>query len=400
VSRRVGRRSARRDIGPIIAGPPLVYAPDVQDPTPVVSRDRLLALDVFRGVTMAGMVIVNNPGDWSHVYAPLLHAPWDGWTPTDLIFPFFLFIVGVSITLSKKTDGWSILRRTAILFAIGLFLNAFPRFDIAHLRWPGVLQRIALCYGAAAAFVYWRRASGRGDERLVRDIILAILVLLFGYWAVMVLIPGSTGMLGDLSMQGNVAARVDRTLLAGHIYRPYYDPEGLLSTLPAIGTTLFGVLTGLWLRQSRTTGAKANGLIAAGVIGIIVGLIWGLWFPINKALWTSSYTVFAAGGAALLLGLCLLVIDVAGWKAWTRPFVILGRNALALYVLSGLLTDIIHAIRVGPGEGTTLHGWIYQHGFVPFLSPINASLAFAIANLVVLFLALWAMDRRGIMWRV
>jgi predicted acyltransferase len=395
--------------------------------------DRLVALDVFRGITMAFMVIVNNGGDGAHVYAPLRHAAWHGWTPTDLVFPFFLFIVGTAMTMSRKTSSWaSIAKRALMLLGIALFLSAFPLFNIATLRWPGVLQRIAVCYFAAAVFVKWRGSAVVGArsapnaanalsepneqsaKRLARDTIIAIAVLLIGYWAVMMFVPGSTGIAGDLTQEGNVAARVDRALMAGHIYRPLYDPEGLLSTVPAIATTLMGVLVGLLLRTRRSVTWKSATLAIAGVALVAAGLLWDQSFPINKALWTSSYVLFAGGAAALTLAACLWLIDARGWRSWTRPFVILGRNALALFVMSALLAKTLNAIHVpaaagaagaGPaagnaGAGITLKAWIYHAMFEPLAAPINASLLYAIANLVVLFVVLWLMSRRGWYWRV
>lgn len=366
--------------------------------------ERLVALDVFRGLTMAAMVVVNNPGDWGHVYPPLLHAPWHGWTPTDLVFPFFLFMVGVSITLSRKTASWTgILRRTLLLIGIGLFLNAYPRFDLAHLRWPGVLQRIGLCYGAAAALLklqgFERPERNRGA--LARNMALAVVGLLLGYWAVMVMVPGSFGTTGDLSLEGNVAARIDRALLAGHIYRPAYDPEGLVSTLPAIGTTLLGVLGGFWLRAPRSVAGRSGGFLVAGAGLLVMGSLWDLWLPINKPLWTGSYVLLTAGLAAMFLGACLWLIDVRGWRIWTRPFVILGRNALVLYVLSGLLADTLSIIHIGGGEAApSLGTLIYQRAFVPLASPYNSSLLFALANLAVLFVILWWLHRRRLWLRV
>ncbi len=360
---------------------------------------RLVSLDVFRGVTMAGMVIVNNPGDWNTVYWPLLHAAWHGWTPTDLIFPFFLFIVGVSITLSTKKGTWTaIARRVAIIFALGLFLNLYPRFDIVAWRIPGVLQRIALCYGAGA--IAHRLTTG--DRRRQGTMLAALAGLLAVlYWLVMALVPAPGGVAGDLSAEGNLAAWLDRTLLSGHIYRPHYDPEGILSTVPAIATTLCGILAGLWLGSAETGSRKASGLLAAGVAGVIVGYSWGAVFPINKALWTSSYVALTAGLACLLLSASYWAIDVRGWRRWTRPLVILGVNAIALYVLSGLLVDTLSVIRVGDAAASLpLNTFIYREHFAPLAAPKNASLLYACAHLAVMFAVLAWMYRRRIFLRV
>lgn len=360
-------------------------------PTDAQSSTRLVSLDVFRGITMAAMVIVNNPGDWDTVYAPLLHAPWHGLTPTDLIFPFFLFIVGVAITLSKRVaTAGSILKRAAIIFAIGLFLNGFPTFDLSSWRIPGVLQRIAVCY-AIAALIYarWRRPE-----------VLASLAAMFMilYWVVMMFLPLGGGVAGDLSPDGNVAARLDRMLMSGHLWKPTWDPEGLLSTVPSVATTLLGVLAGVWLGSAQAPGRKAALLAVAGAAAIVIGLAWNTVFPINKSLWTSSYVMCTAGAAAMFLALCYWAIDVRKWRRGATPFVILGVNALALYALSGLLASTLGSVNV-PGSAESLQGWIYREGFAPLASPKNASLLYAMANLGVLFVVLLWMYRRRIFLR-
>ena len=361
---------------------------------------RLVSLDVFRGLTMAAMVIVNNPGDWGNVYAPLLHADWHGWTPTDLIFPFFLFIVGVSITLSSKTSGWgSIVRRSAIILALGLFLAGYPRFDMDRWRIPGVLQRIALCYLAAAGLY----KLTTGDRRRQAVIVTATaLMLAVAYWAVMVLVPVPGGAAGDLTPEGNLAAWLDRTLMDGHLWRPRWDPEGLLSTVPAISTTLLGIVAGLCLKTEWSPSRKAAALAIGGVVAIAVGLAWDVVFPINKNIWTSSYAVFTAGAASLLLAACYWLIDVRGWQRWTTPFVVLGVNAITLFVASGLLVKTLALIRVtGPEGGSiSVSRWAYLELFAPLASPKNASLLYAIANLVVLYALLWWMYRRRLFLRV
>ena len=384
---------------------------------------RLVSLDVFRGITMAAMVIVNNPGDWGNVYAPLLHAPWHGWTPTDLIFPFFLFIVGVSITLSRKSAGWgTIARRAAIIFALGLFLAGYPRFDVERWRIPGVLQRIALCYFFAAGLYRVLAGSkdthaGSKDPAYARDagskvpayvraapaVITAVaLILALAYWAVMMLVPPPGGVAGDLTPDGNLAAWLDRALMEGHLWRPRWDPEGLLSTVPAITTTLLGVLAGMALAEPVGGERKAMRLAVGGVIGLAVGWLWGLAFPINKNLWTSSYAVFTAGFASLLLAACYWIIDVKGWQRWTKPFVVLGSNAITLFMASGLLVKTLSLIRVTTDDGrdVAVSRYAYQQWFIPLASPKNASLLYAIANLLVLYLLLAWLYRRRLFLRV
>ncbi|OFW03542.1 MAG: hypothetical protein A3H96_20090 [Acidobacteria bacterium RIFCSPLOWO2_02_FULL_67_36] len=361
---------------------------------------RLVSLDVFRGATMAAMVIVNNPGDWGNVYWPLLHAEWNGWTPTDTIFPFFLFIVGVSITLSKKSASWgSIVRRAALIIALGLFLAGYPRFDVTHWRIPGVLARIGVCYLAAAALYH----VTAGDRRRRGAIVMSVgLALALAYWLVMMHVPPPGGFAGDLSAEGNLGAYIDRTVMGGHLWKARWDPEGLLSTIPAISTTLFGVCAGLCLGSGYTPKQKAAALAATGVLGIAIGELWNIAFPINKNLWTSSYAVFMAGGASLLLALCYWAIDVKGWRAWTKPFVILGTNAITLFAVSALLVKTMNLIKVPGPEGTpiAISKYAYLHYFVPLASPKNASLLYAIANLLVLFALLAWMYRRRLFLRL
>jgi predicted acyltransferase len=371
--------------------------------SPLVGR--LLSLDVFRGLTIAAMVLVNNPGNWQAVYPPLLHAPWDGWTPTDLVFPFFVFIVGVAIPLAferRKTAGGSqrdlyvkIARRTAVIFGLGLWLNAFPFSGawFTHLRIPGVLQRIALCYGFAALIFLKAR---------VKTQVWITAALLLGYWAVMKLIPAPGFPRGDLTMEGSLASWVDRTLLAGHTYKPLYDPEGILSTIPAIATAMLGVLAGQWLMQKRETLDKIAGLFVAGALCVIGGYVWDWFFPINKALWTSSYVLFTGGLALELLALCYWLVDLKGYQRWAKPFVVFGVNALALYVLAGMLSDVLNVVPRTKLDGApgNLKTWIYERLFESWLSPINASLAFALSYVAFGWLLMWLLYRRKIFIKV
>lgn len=357
---------------------------------------RLLSLDAFRGITVAAMVLVNNPGTWRAVYPPLRHAEWHGWTPTDLVFPFFLFIVGVAIPLalgrrlaagqSRSAVAVKILRRSAIIFALGLLLHAVPDFDLANIRIPGVLQRIAVCYLVAALLFLW--TGWRTQAGLV-------IALLLGYWAALALVPVPGFGPGNLSPEGSLAAYLDRSLLGPHIWRAarVYDPEGVLSTVPAIATTLIGVLAGHWLTAGRTPGTTVAGLLTAGVAGFGLGELWGLWFPINKPLWTSSYAVMSAGLALLVLGVCYWVVDVRGWRAWTRPFVALGVNALALFFLSSLVARLLLIVKV---DRAPLHAWLFDRFFAPWAAPINASLAFASAYLLLWLFVMWMLDRSRI----
>src|SRR5215813_7624894 len=257
---------------------------DAQHPSP--ARQRLVSLDVFRGMTVAAMLLVNDPGTWSAVYPPLEHAEWNGWTPTDLVFPFFLFIMGVALEFSlasrrnataSVTPNPQVMRhvvyRTLIIFALGVFLHVAPLFHLSRMRIMGVLQRIALCYFFAALLTL---------KTGLRTRIAAVAVLLLGYWALMTLVQVPGYGAGHLDPEGNLAAYIDRALMNGHLWRPRWDPEGWLSTLPSIATTLLGGFVGKWLSSSATPSKKILGLVLAGVAGLAVGELWNIWFPINK----------------------------------------------------------------------------------------------------------------------
>lgn len=371
---------------------------------PSVPGGRLVSLDAFRGLTIAAMLLVNDPGSWSYVYGPLRHAEWHGWTPTDLIFPFFLFIVGVAMTFSfgkRRREGkdrrallGKAARRALVLFALGLLIHAFPWYDVdlATLRIPGVLQRIAVAYLAASAIVLFTGLRGQ---------IVATAALLLGYWALLTLVPVPGGAAGDLTPDGNLAAWLDRTVLGTeHLWSQSrtWDPEGILSTVPAVASVLLGVFTGRWLRSGRSGRAVTAGLLAGGVAAIAVGALWGQLFPINKNLWTSSFTVFTAGMALLLLGLCYWVIDVRGRKRWATPFVVFGVNAIAAYFLSALFAGAIGMIEVG--GGVTLKAWTYQHLFASWAGPMNGSLAFAIAFVLLWLGLMWPLYRKRIYIKV
>jgi predicted acyltransferase len=356
---------------------------------------RLESLDVFRGLTIAGMVLVNNPGTWSNIYWPLTHAEWHGWTPTDLVFPFFLFIVGVSITLAfgrRVEEGGvtrdlylKVVKRTAIIFGLGLFLNGFPYFQLSTIRIPGVLQRIAICYLIASLIFLTTK---------LRTQLLIALALLIVYWLVMTRIAAPGFAAGDLSKEGSIASFIDRVILGPHIWRQgkVYDPEGLLSTIPAVSTTLLGVLTGHWLRSERTRIEKVVGMFIAGAVCVVLGWAWNPFFPINKALWTSSYVLFTAGLALQLFALCYWVIDIKGYRRWAWPFEVFGVNALALFVGSGLMVKLMGLIHMQP--------WIFRTLFLSWASPINASLFYAIAFILLWLFLMWLLYRKRIYIKV
>jgi predicted acyltransferase len=366
---------------------------------------RLPSVDALRGLTVAAMVLVNNPGTWSAVYPPLRHAEWHGFTPTDMIFPFFLFIVGVAIPLAlgPRLEAGAgglvarVVRRSAVIFALGLLLHAQPFFQLSTLRIPGVLQRIALCY-LLAALLFLLGGGTRGWR--VQAIVAG--ALLVGYWLLMTRVAPPGQVAGDLSPAGNLAGYVDRLVLGPrHIWQlsKWYDPEGILSTLPATATTLLGVLAGHWLRWARPTARLLSGLVVGGVVGAGLGWLWGLSFPVNKSLWTSSYALMMSGFAALALALCYWVIEVRGVRRWAGPFVLFGLTALPLFFLSTAMARLLLLIRVGP-EHMRLHAWLYTHLFVPWAAPVNASLAFALAYVLLWWGLMWLLQRTGLRLRV
>jgi predicted acyltransferase len=365
--------------------------------------ERMVSLDVFRGITIAGMILVNNPGSWSYVYPPLAHAEWHGWTPTDLIFPFFLFIVGVAITLSldgRIARGESqrkillrVLRRSIILFALGLFLSGFPYFHLSRIRIPGVLQRIAGCYFIAALIFMKTKIRGQ---------VVAAVVLLVVYWLLMKLVPVPGYGAGGLEKEGNLAAYIDNLLMHGHLWRPTWDPEGILSTMPAIGTTIFGILTGHWLKTNRSIGQKTVGLLLAGGAAAVMGQVMNVWFPINKSLWTSSYVVFTAGMALIFLGVCCWLVDGKGFQKLFTPFIIFGVNPITVFVLSGIVARLMDLYKVAGPAGTpvALKTHLYQNWFASWAGPLNGSLFFALAYVLAWFLPMVILYRKRIFIKI
>lgn len=359
-----------------------------------VKTTRLISLDIFRGITIAGMIMVNNPGSWSAIYPPLKHAEWHGCTPTDWIFPFFLFIVGVAVTLSltkRKERGddqnkliLNIFRRGSMIFLVGLFLNAFPYFNIAELRIPGVLQRIGVVYFITA--VIFLKAS------LKSQICIAI-GLLVVYWLAMALIPVPGVGDANYEMGKNLAAWVDSQILTGHMWKvtKTWDPEGVLSTIPSISTCLSGVLLGHFLRTKLSDAEKVSWIFTAGAFFIFAGSIWSIFFPLNKGLWSSSYVVYTTGVALIFFGFCYWIADVQGYKKWAKPFVVYGMNAITVFAGSGLMAKIMGMIKVTGLDGKEINSkdYIYQTLLLPYFDPINASLVFAI-----LFITFWL----GILW--
>ena len=441
-------------------------------------NDRLLSLDVFRGMTIAAMVLVNNPGTWSSIYGPLKHADWHGLTPTDWIFPFFLFIVGaaIPIALGKTRSGGGsargvyrkIMVRAVVIFALGLAISVIPFFqfgatdapdalklliwiamtaslfflllrrfktagvmfavsiaglmllviagysvvpyNFGTMRIPGVLQRIAVCY-LAVAVIYlhtnWKQQAGIAA------------VLLLGYWALMTLIPVPGCEVTTIDDKAcNLAAWLDRSILTeNHIWRSakVFDPEGILSTLPAMATTLSGVLAGTWMR-SRSLGGKplafdqkersgndiASGMFFFATALLAMGYIWSYYFPLNKSLWTSSYVLVTSGLALLTLACCYWLIDIKGYRKWTWPFVIFGVNALPLFVFSGIMARMLGAYRIGGvGESPiSMQKWIFDQVFLSIANPIDASCLYAVSFILFWLFLMWLLYRKQIFIRV
>ena len=378
--------------------------------TPVVSRlaPRLRSLDALRGLTIALMILVNTSGDGAHTYRLLRHSPWNGCTLADVVFPCFLFMVGISLVLSlsgKLRRGISrrilvrqALRRAFVLFAIGIAINGFPRFDLHTLRVFGVLQRIAICFFLASLIYMWTRP---------RTIVWITVALLVGYWILLRWVPvpgyGLPGVsVPFLDPHGNLPAWLDRHLLpAAHLYHQgYYDPEGLLASLPALGSTLIGVLAAFVLQAHRNATAKTKQLLLAGVLCLLAGSVWSHWLPLNKRLWTSSFVLFNAGVSVLSLSLFLWWLDVQ--EKGTRlagPLIAFGTNALAAYAFSEFLASFLSSVKVH-GSGYTLQKTL----FLPFATlipnPYIAALTYAVVYVALCFVPVLLLFRKRIFLKV
>jgi predicted acyltransferase len=393
-------------------------------------RERLLSLDVFRGITIAGMLLVNNPGTWSAIFPPLEHAEWNGWTPTDLIFPFFLFIVGITTHLSlsaRRARGdddsavvKQILRRGIIIYLLGFAMAMFPFYQwgtiasipnatpwdrilyrIEHVRILGVLPRIAIVYICAGLLTL---------KTTLKQQIIIIATLLFGYWFAMTLIPvpgeHEIGAVLLNTHDRNLAAWLDRAILGtNHTWSGSvtFDPEGPMSTIPAIATAMLGVIAGRWIVQKeKPLLERISGMFAVGAIGMMVGLMWNWAFPINKNLWTSSYVIFTAGMACVAIATIMWIVDYCNVKWWTKPFVIYGVNPIVAFVGSGVLARLIYTLWhvTYQGHSVAIQDAIYQIVFLPWLPPRVASLAFALSFVLLWYGILTVLYRRNIILKV
>jgi predicted acyltransferase len=355
--------------------------------------DRLVSLDAFRGLTVAFMVLVSNPGSLA-IYRPLDHSPWNGWTITDVVFPSFLWIVGVAITLSlgkrlargvsRRAIFAQACRRALILYALGLLIYAIPNFSLATLRLLGVLQRIAICYLVGTALYLTMR---------LRTQVLWLIGILLTYWLAMKLIPVPGFGAGDLSVEGNFAHYVDHLVLGRHNYvgTGTWDPEGIVSTLPAIATTLFGMIAGRMLALKKTISERVVWLFFAGNVLLGAGVFLELWMPINKKLWTDPFCLLMAGMDFVIFAMFLWVLDGLKAKWRVQPLLVFGKNALAIYMVSELVSALLYRIHAG---GVSLHEWIFRIGFEGLGSPATSSLLYAIAYLAVMFGLGWFLNRK------
>ncbi len=352
-----------------------------------MENQRLVSLDAFRGITIAGMLIVNNPGTWSAVHAPLRHAEWHGWTPTDLIFPFFLFIVGVAMAFSfprrleRGATRAALFRhvavRSAVLFALGMILTGLPDFNYDKKLILDVLQRIGVVYLVSAGLVLVLDRTWQA---------IAAVFFLVVYWALMMLVPVPGHVAGVLEWQGSVWDYVDRIIIEGW----HSHAEGILSLVPSFSTVLLGSLAGEWLRTGRTHLERTVVMFVAGNVGLVLGLILDVWFPINKLLWSPSYVIFTAGFGLNLLAMCYWAIEIRGWKRWAEPFLVFGMNPLSTFFLASLAGRVMGLIRFERmlPDGTTgvvsLKGLIFENLFASWLNDINASLLYALV-----YTAIW-----------
>jgi predicted acyltransferase len=373
--------------------------------------ERLMSLDIFRGLMVAGMILVDNPGSDEKAYWAIKHAEWNGWTTADFIFPAFLFLVGVSIVLSfaaRLRRGESrrrillhAFKRSLILIAVGLFVNASPIIgvDLHAWRLEGVTQRIAVCYFVAAILVLWSGFRGQ---------LIAIAVCLVGYWALLRFAPvPGLGVPGRdipfMDPDKNIAAWFDRKLFMGHLFDGTRDPEGIISTIPAIATTLIGVLTGYWLRANRTRGTIAMRMLLFGILGLVAGEVWNVWFPINKYIWTSSFVLFTGGFSLVFLALLYWILEIKRWRgAWTVPILVFGMNAIAGFVADSLVYGPGYSFTVKAADGTAVawHDAAQARLMSLGANAANASLIYSLGALLFCWGLLWILWRKKIFLKV
>lgn len=373
---------------------------------PASRHGRLASLDAFRGLTIAAMMLVNSPGNHGAVYPQLKHAVWNGWTFADTVFPSFLFIMGVSLVFSLESRRENaagagdiesrIVKRTLILFALGLFINSFPIFHLSTLRIPGVLQRIALCYFFTSLIIL--------KSSSIKSRIFWLFGLLGSYWLMMRFIPVPGIGAGMLEPGRNFASYIDSLFLSGHMWSYYgtWDPEGLISTIPAIATSLFGALTGYWLRSLYPGRVIAAGMLGAGIFLIVLGVLLDTHLPINKSIWTSTFSIFMAGIALCSFVPFYLLMDLGEYRLWARPLTILGVNPIAIYFLSEILDTSLRFIHLSLPNGYALscRSYLFQSVCAPNATPEVASLLYGLGFVFSMFLIAWAMWRKRIFIKI
>lgn len=376
-----------------------------------VPSPRLMSIDIFRGLAVAGMILVDNPGSDDLAYASIKHAEWNGWTPADFIFPSFVFLVGVSMVFSfaaRLRRGESRQRifrhavvRALILIAIGLFVNAMPIYglDVHAWRIYGVTQRIALCYLVASVFVLWSHRRGQA---------IALLACLVGYWAILRFVPvpgfGVPGRdIPFMDPERNIVAWLDRKLLMGRLYDKVRDPEGLISTIGAIATILMGVLAGQWMRSAADQRTKAWRMAAVGALGLVAGLVWNPWFPINKNLWTSSFVLLTGGFALMFLAFLYWAVEIKNWRGvWTTLILVFGMNAIAGFVADSVVYGPGYSFTVKSAGGADI-SWheAAQAKLLSFgLTAANASLVYSLAAVLFCWFLLWLLWKKRIFLKV
>lgn len=365
-----------------------------------IKTERLMSLDVFRGITIAGMILVNNPGSWDYVYPALRHAVWHGCTPTDLVFPFFLFIMGVAITISltKKKETYQnqkkliivILKRSLILFLLGIILNAFPDFDLASIRIPGVLQRIGVVY-LISSIIFLKMSDKH-------QYLLAVLILII-YWLILTLVPVPNVGYPNLEPINNLAAWLDNLLLKNHLWKhsKVWDPEGILTTFPAIVTTMIGIFVGKFLLTNKEKLYITSLLFFYGNILLLLGYIWSVWLPLNKNLWTSSYVLYTGGLAIIFLSSCYLLIEVFGYKKWAKPFQVFGLNAITVYFSSELIGRILFTIKL---DSKPINVYLFNNYFLSWLEQYFASLLWAFLYVIIWLFIMWILYKKNIFIKI
>jgi predicted acyltransferase len=362
--------------------------------------ERIISVDFLRGLTVAFMIFVNSPGSWDYVLPWFAHSKWNGCTPTDLVFPFFLFLVGLSVCLSMSPIRaepvttsliFKLLKRAGILFLIGLLLNGFPYYHLDTLRIPGVLQRIAIVF-LVCAFVFLYTST--------RFQVGLVLILLVGYWGIMTCIPVPGFGASTLEQGTNIAAWIDCQVLDNHVWaqtKPW-DPEGVLSTLPSMASGLIGLITGTFMRTEQDEKGKTIRLFVAANLLLLLGVAWNVFFPLNKSLWTSSYVLYTSGIALHGLALSYWTIDVLKYRSWTKPFIVFGSNAITAYILSEVGEACLYLIPVS--GRMSAKAWLYEHLYASWLNPYLASHLMSLTFVLLIYAPVYWLYKKRIFLKI